>query len=122
MKNKQDILIEIDELSESIMNNSLTENQEKKMRGRISHLRELIKYFDYNPTEDLLIKMRDDCVHKISVYNKRLEEWINSKSPSELEATKNPEEFYYREIAPKDAIELKSSKKQLSNINYLLND
>lgn len=122
MKNKADIEREIAEISEEVSEMTLSELQKTKRNNKIAELRQLIHYFSYNPTEDLLVKMRDDCVHKISVYNKRLEEWINSKSPSELEATKSPQEFYFREIAPKDAIELKSAKKQLSNINYLLND
>ena len=120
MKTKKDIQLEISELSEPIMNGSLTESQEKKTRNKITELRELMAYFNFDPTEGLLIKMQEDCENKIRIYDKRLKEWIDSKPESELAKLKNPVTYYYKEIAPKDLIELKSTKKQLSNINHLL--
>jgi len=90
-----------------------------KHRKKVATLKKCILFLERYSGSDLAIKMEAQCEYNISVYEKRLQEFIDSKG-SDKKTPKELKSFYYKNVAPNELVALKSAKEQLSTIQYLL--
>lgn len=89
-------------------------------RKKIAIMRKCVYYLETDPRREFIVQQLEESNKKISILNKRFEDWKQLQPKEKLDKLKNPKTFYYKEIAPGEEKEIKEVKFQIETLNYLL--